>query len=108
LIYPRDGTPLRTGFTSSAPYEPDYKLSNNEKLFGIISQGTRFVELHIYDIRSGKMLQRFEQSYRLFEKKDGDLIVADSRASFVFLPGDEQVLMTMGNRLLIWNLNINQ
>jgi len=105
-INAESGDPLRNGFTSTATYEPEFKLSNNGKYLGVVSQGNRFVELHIYDFESGKMLQRFEQAFRLLEKKDGDLITPDSRTSFVFLPGDESVVMTMGNKLIEWNLNL--
>ncbi len=107
-INTENGEAQRLGFTSSAPYEPEFKLSNNGKLFGLISQGTRFVELHVYDFETGNMLQRFEQSYRLFEKSEGEMIIADSRTSFDFLPGDEYILMTMGNNILKWNLKLNQ
>jgi DNA-binding beta-propeller fold protein YncE len=95
--------PERRGFVSTANYEPDFKLSHDEKLFGIISRSNQFLELHIYDFESKKLLYRFQQSYRLFEKNEGGMIVADSRATFVFLPGDESVLMTMGNHLIKWN-----
>ncbi|MCF8368914.1 MAG: WD40 repeat domain-containing protein [Bacteroidales bacterium] len=97
------GEPMRRGFTSQALYEPDFKLSEDGSLLGIVSQGSRFLELHIYDFATGKMIDRFEQSYRLFEKTDAGMTVADSRMSFVFLPGNETVVMTMGNHLIYWN-----
>ncbi|MCB2222386.1 MAG: hypothetical protein KQI35_18525 [Bacteroidetes bacterium] len=98
--------PLRVGFTSQAPYEPDYKLSYDNRLFGVVSKGARFLELHIYDLTTGKMIKRFEQSYRLFEKTDGGMTMADSRMSFVFLPDNKTVVMTMGNHLIYWTLNL--
>ena len=98
------GEPQRKGFVSRAPYEPDFKLSHDGKLFGVVSQESRFVELHMYDFETGKMLHRFEQSFRLFEKTDGELAAADSRASFVFLPDNKNIIMTMGSRLIFWNL----
>ena len=102
------GEPLRLGFTSSAPYEPEFKLSHNDELFAIVSQGHRFVELHVYDFKTGNMIDRFEQSFRLFEKADGEMVMVDSRASFVFMPDDKSILMTMGNKLIHWNLKLNQ
>jgi len=102
----KTGEPSRKGFTSQADYEPDFKLSHDGKLFGVVSKGARFLELHIYDFETGRMVRRFEQSYRLFEKNDGGMIVADSRTSFVFLPGDKTIVMTMGNHLIYWNLNL--
>lgn len=95
--------PLRRGFTSNAIYEPDFKLSHDGRLFGIVSQSNQFLELHIYDFETRKMLYRYQQSYRLFEKNEGGMIAADSRVSFVFLPGNEAVMMTMGNHLIQWN-----
>ena len=95
--------PIRRGFVSVANYEPDFKLSHDEKLFGIVSKSNQFLELHIYDFETKKMLYRFQQSYRLFEKNEGGMLVADSRLSFVFLPDNESVLMTMGNHLIKWN-----
>lgn len=100
------GKPLRKGFTSKAFFEPDFKLSPDGKLFGIVSKGARFLELHIYDFESGKMIQRFEQSYRLFEKNEGEMIAADGRMAFVFLPDNKTVVMTMGNHLIYWKLEI--
>ena len=95
--------PKRRGFTSTANYEPDFKLSHDGKLFGIISRSNQFLELHIYDFETGKMAYRFQQGYRLFEKNEGDMIIGDSRSSFVFLPDNRSVLMTMGNHLIKWN-----
>jgi hypothetical protein len=95
--------PQRRGFISLANYEPDFKLSNDGKLFGIISKSNQFLELHIYDFKTGKMLYRFQQSYRLFEKNEGGMLAVDGRSTFVFIPGDESVLMTMGNHLIKWN-----
>ncbi len=107
IIDAESGQPLRKGFISLAAYEPDFKLSNDGKFFGLISQSNKFIELHIYDFETGKMLYRFELSYRLYEKNDGDFIMADSRASFVFLPDNKSVLVTMGNRLVLWKIDSN-
>ncbi|MCB0824066.1 MAG: hypothetical protein KDC09_15320 [Bacteroidales bacterium] len=98
--------PLRIGFTSQAPYEPDFKVSYDNKLFGVVSKGTKFLEIHIYDLTTGKMIARFEQSYRLFEKTEAGMTMADSRISFVFLPDNKTVVMTMGPHLIYWHLDI--
>jgi WD40 repeat protein len=102
------GNAQRKGFTSKALYEPDFKLSHDGRLMGVISQSTKFLELHIYDFETGKMLKRFELSYRLFEKNEGDMIIADSRASFVFLPDNKSVFITMGNHLVLWEMKLNE
>jgi hypothetical protein len=102
------GIAQRKGFTSQALYEPDFKLSHDGKLMGVISQNTKFLELHIYDFETGSMLKRFELSYRLAEKNEGDIILADSRASFVFLPDDKSVFITMGNHLVLWDIKLNE
>ncbi len=96
-------TPIRRGYISRSDYEPDFKLSHDGKLLGIVSKNNRFLELHIYDFPSGKMLYRFQQGYRLFEKNEGGMIAADSRSSFVFLSDNKSVLMTMGNHLVRWD-----
>jgi uncharacterized protein with WD repeat len=98
------GKAQRKGFTSLALYEPDFKLSHDGKLFGVVSQNRKFLELHIYDFESGRLDHRYELAYRLFEKNEGEMVAADSRASFVFLPGDKAVLITMGNHLVKWNI----
>jgi WD40 repeat protein len=103
LIDMKTHQPERRGFVSTATYEPDFKLSSDEKLFGIISRSNNFIEVHIYDFETKKVLYRFQQSYRMFEMIDGDMIIGDSRSAFVFLPGNESVLMTMGNHLIKWN-----
>ncbi len=97
------GEPKRRGYTSNAAYEPDFKLSYDGKLFGVVSRSNRFLELHIYDFETGKMLYRFQQSFRLFEKNDDQIMGMDSRISFVFLPDNESVLMTQGNHIIQWN-----
>ena len=103
VINMETGQAIRRGFVSRSDYEPDFKLSHDGTLLGIISKSNRFMELHIYDFLSGKMLYRFQQAYRLFEKNDGGMIAADSRSTFVFLPDDKTVLMTMGNHLVLWD-----
>jgi len=102
------GVPQRRGFTSKAIYEPDFKVSSDGKLLGIVSNSNRFLELHIYDFETGKMLYRFQQAFRLFEKNETGMIVADSRSSFVFLPDNETAVMTMGNHLVYWNFIKNE
>lgn len=103
VINMETGQAIRRGFVSRSDYEPDFKLNHDGTLLGIISKSNRFMELHIYDFLSGKMLYRFQQAYRLFEKNDGGMIAADSRSTFVFLPDDKTVLMTMGNHLVLWD-----
>ena len=102
------GNALRKGFTSRAIYEPDFRLSHNGKLFGLVSQNTRFPELHIYDFETGILMKRFELATRLLEKHDDELIVGEMRTSFVFLPDDNTVLLTMGNHLVMWEINLNE
>lgn len=96
-------SPRRRGFTSTANYEPDFKLSHDGKMLGMVSTNSRFLEIHIYDFETGKMLHRFQQAYRLFEKNEGGMLAVDSRISFVFTPDDQSLLMTMGNHLIEWN-----
>ncbi|PLW94511.1 MAG: hypothetical protein C0591_12720 [Marinilabiliales bacterium] len=102
------GAPKRRGFTSQAYYEPDFKLSDDGKWLGVVSNNNQFLELHIYDFSTGELTYRFQQSYRLFEKNDGEMIAPDSRIFFVFLPDKESILMTMGNHLIQWNFNKNE
>ncbi|RLD52350.1 MAG: hypothetical protein DRJ05_17505 [Bacteroidetes bacterium] len=103
IIDGASGEPQRRGFNSQSIYEPDFKLSPDGKLFGIISHQSRFLELHVFDAETRKMLYRYTQSFRLFEKSEGEFTMPDSRASFVFLPNEETIVMTMGNRLIFWN-----
>ena len=97
------GESARKGFVSQAIYEPDFKLSHDGKLFGLVSHGGRSVELHIYDFETASMLYRFELASKMFERVDGELVGADSRAAFVFLPDNEKIVITQGNRLVFWD-----
>jgi WD40 repeat protein len=108
VIDVESGTPKRRGFTSQAYYEPDFKLSQDGKWLGVVSNNNRFLELHVYDFEKGTMEHRFQQSYRLFEKNDEEMIAVDSRIFFVFLPDNESILMTMGNHLIQWNFTKNE
>ena len=100
--------PSRLGFTSQAISEPELKFSADGKMFAINSMGNRFQEIHLYDFVNGALLKRFELGYRLFEKSDGEKFVTDSRPSFTFLPGDQSILIASGNRIVLWNLELNQ
>ena len=100
----KSGEALRKGFTSLYNYEPDFKLSPDGKFFGVVSRSTKFPELHIYDFATGKLLERFEMSYRLWEKTDGGFNPGDGRMSFAFLPDNKTVVMTNGNHLIYWKL----
>jgi hypothetical protein len=106
IVNAETGEPLRNSFGSMANYEPDFKLSHDNKYFGIISLNGMYPELHIYDFESGEMLKRFELSARLFEKKQTGNYPTDGRSSFIFLPGDKEALIVFGNRVVIWNMEL--
>ena len=100
------GEPMRNAFGSISLYDVDYKLSPNGRLFGIVSNG-KFPEVHIYDFMSNDMLARFELSFKMFQKSDdGSKLPTDLRASFTFLPDNRHVLITFGNRLLLWDTGL--
>ena len=100
--------PSRFGFTSQAISEPELKFSKDGKLFAINSKANRFQEIHLYDLVNGALLKRFELGYGLFGKSDGEKYVNDSHPSFTFLPGDQSILIAIGNRMILWNLELNQ
>jgi hypothetical protein len=106
VVNAKTGEPYRQSFGCLANYEPDFKMSHSNKYFGITSLGVKFPELHIYDFETNEMVKRFELSYRLFEKTDEAEFPSDGRVSFIFLPGDEEVVMTFGNRLIHWKLDL--
>jgi WD40 repeat protein len=106
VVNAKTGEPMRNSFSSLANYEPDFKLSHNGKYFGIISLSKTFAELHIYDFKTNELLKRFELSYRLFQKSSEGEFPGDGRASFVFLPGDEEVLIVFGNRVIKWKMEL--
>lgn len=106
VVNAKTGEPLRQSFGSLAVYEPDFKLSHNGQYLGIVSLSKSFAELHIYDFKTNELLKRFELSYRLFQKAAEGEFPGDGRASFVFLPGDEEVLIVFGNRVIKWKLDL--
>ena len=97
------GEPARKGFVSQAVYEPNFEISPDGKLFGLVSQGGGNVEIHIYDFETAKMLYRFKLAVRMFEKVDGELVSGAVRATFVFLPDNKRMVITQGNRLVFWD-----
>ncbi|MBU2649329.1 MAG: hypothetical protein KKA81_00210 [Bacteroidetes bacterium] len=110
VVNAKNWEPTRKGFTSKSAHLPDYAISPDKKYFGIISAGsvntyTSFPELHIYDYETGRFYERFTLSQRMFEKDQGEFLRTDGRAAFVFLPGNEIILITMGNRLIYWNFH---
>lgn len=106
VVNAKTGEPLRQSFGSLSNYEPDFKLSHNKKYFGIISLSKMYPELHIYDFSTNALLKRFELSHRLFEKTGEGEFPSDGRSSFIFLPGDEEVLIVYGNRVIKWKLDL--
>lgn len=98
--------PLREGLTSQAVGQPDIRISGNKQYFAINSKGNRHQEIHLYDFEDGSLLKRFEMGSRIFEKSaEGEKLIKDSRPSFLFLPGDREILIAMGNQLILWNIN---
>jgi hypothetical protein len=98
------GAMKRTTFPSLSTYEPDFRISPDGRLFGIVSQGRKFLEIHLYERETGRMVDRFELSYRFADAtplKDGEF-GADGRLSFTFLPDGRTIWMTFGTRLIEW------
>ena len=100
--------PLRRGFTSMSIDQPAIHFSNNRQFFAINSKGQKFQEIHLYDSETATLQKRFEMGKRIFEKVEGEKLFSDSRPSFTFLPGDESILIAIGNQLIIWNFNIEE
>jgi len=107
LIDVKSMEPLKKGFTSMSINQPAIHFSNNQKFFAINSKGNRFQEIHLYDSETGTLQKRFELGKHFFEKIDGEKLFSDSRPSFTFLPGDNSILIAMGNQLIIWNFENN-
>jgi len=99
--------PLRLGFTSMSTAQPELKISSDTKLFAINSKGTRFQEMHLYNFGTGELEKRFELGHRLFEKVDGEKMISGSHPAFVFLPGNQSILVAIGNQLIKWNFEFN-
>lgn len=99
----QSGEMRRTSFPSLALYEPDFRVSPDGSLFAIGSVGGKFMEVHLYDRATGRMVDRFILSWRLWEKLDkGEFASGDGRLSFTFLPDNKRMLLTAGNRLIEW------
>lgn len=99
------GAMRRTSFPSLAKYEPDFRTSPDGKLFAIGSSGNKFQELHVYDRETGRMVQRFEVAWRLWEDlSKGEFLSGDGRLSFSFLPDGRRILLSSGNRLIEWTI----
>jgi len=97
------GKAMRKGFMARSLAEPMYKKSPNGKYFGVVSYTNRFPEVQLYDYESVRMLDRFEQAFRLWEKNAGGSIMPpDGRTAFDFLPDNETLVMIMGNHLVYW------
>lgn len=105
IIDGKTGEPERWIIPTFATFEPDFKLSPDNKYFGVTTQA-KFPEIHIYSMESQKLLKRFELSYRILQNiREGDA-ASDGRVAFEFLPGGEELLFTFGNHLVVWNMEI--
>lgn len=93
----------RIVFPSNSNFEPDFKLSYNGKLMGVVSWG-KFPELRAHDFETGQVLHRFEMSSRLFEGLSKMDMPSDGRVFFEFMPDDQSIMATFGNQLLLWKL----
>lgn len=108
LIDVETNAPMRKAFTTQSAGFPELRFSSDGSLAATNSRGTRFEEIHLYDVASGTLLQRFEMGYRFFEKgTQGEKLIKDSRPSFVFLPGNKALLIVMGNQMIQWNFETN-
>ncbi len=97
------GEMRRTSYPSLATYEPDFRISPDGSLFAVGSTGGKFQEVHLYDRTTGKMVDRFVVSWRLWENLDkGEFTIGDGRLSFTFLPDNKRMLLTSGNRIIEW------
>lgn len=99
------GEALRNSFASMSVYEADFKLSPDGKYLGIVSSGSKFPEVHVYDFKSANMVDRLELSSRLFEKMGEGEFPPDGRTSLIFLQDGETILLTYGNRIMKWTFN---
>ena len=108
LIDVETNAPMRKAFTTQSAGFSELRFSSDGSLAATNSRGTRFEEIHLYDVASGTLLQRFEMGHRLFEKDtQGEKLIKDSRPSFVFLPGNKALLIVMGNQMIQWNFETN-
>jgi len=92
---------MRTTFLSTSDFEACFRMHPQKPIFGIETKGKKFPEIHLYDVSTGSLLDRYELSYRLFENMGEGEFKGDGRASFEFLP-DHSVLIVFGNRLIQW------
>jgi WD40 repeat protein len=82
-------------------YESKFELSPDWRYFAVSANG-KFPEVHIYDFETNAMLYRFELTNRIFENMGKGEFPADGRAAFTFLPDSRSILITFGNRLILW------
>jgi hypothetical protein len=99
------GEPSRTIFLTLSNFEPDYKLSPDRKLFGVVTNG-KFPEVLVYNYETGKIQARFELTARLLEGISDGEFPTDGRTSFEFLPDSKSMVIVFGNRLLLWRINL--
>jgi len=96
-----DGEPERVMYSTAAT-EPLFKESGDRKYFAVTSIEQRFRVLNsinLFDRESGTMLKNFINDFRITED------VHAGRASFEFLPGNENILLGYGSKLAIWKIN---
>ena len=114
LVDMQTGKPLRKSFMSHYSHQPEFRLTSDHKYLGIISGGnigsgsSDAIELHIYDFETGKLAYRFQESYRLYETEGDKRLVYGLSSSFVFLPNNKSVVITMGNQLVEWNFTLDK
>jgi hypothetical protein len=70
----------------------DAKISKDEKFLVTLSEGNKVGIHDMDDLQKNSMWINNKAT--------------DGRVSFIFLPGDDEVLMTFGNRLIYWNLDL--
>lgn len=95
--------PTRTVFPSNSNFEPDFRMSHNGRLMGVVSWG-KFPEIRVHDFETGVVLHRFEMGSRLMEGIRKLEFPSDGRVFIEFMPGDKSILATFGNQLLLWNI----
>lgn len=98
-----DYKPTREGYASRTSTQPDFSYSHKGKYFGIATFET-YPSINIYDVATASVVDRYDTKMKIWKNaKKG--IYAGTNTSFVFLPGDQYVLIGYGNTLIKWRFN---
>lgn len=93
--------PLREAYLGKSSLQPDFGYHHSLPHFAIATVD-QHPAVNIYHVENGKMLDSYNTKMRIWKNMKQKMF-AGTQTSFAFLPDDENIIVSYGNMLMLWN-----